>query len=84
MCEFDLLPGVPTKESLMLNFEKVFLRPPAQSEGQREGDITFSQEDLEEYANHVWGHANDTKIRSKHCKSTLPYRCWKLGSLLTA
>jgi len=49
MRKFDLVPGVRTKESLMLNFEKVFLRPPAQGEGQREGDITFSQEDLEEY-----------------------------------
>jgi len=84
MRKFDLVPGVPTKESLMLNFEKVFLRPPAQGEGQRERDITFSQEDLEEYANHVWAHVNDTKIRSKQCKSTLPYRCWKLCSLLTA
>jgi len=82
--KFDLVPGVPTKESLMLNFEKVFLRPPAQGEGHREGDITFSQEDLEEYANHVWAHVNDTMIGSKHCGSTLPYRCWKLGSLLTA
>ena len=83
MRKFDLVPGVPSKESLMLNFEKVFLRPPAQGEGQREGDITFPQEELDEYTNYVWAHTNDSKIRSKHCKSTLPYRPWKLRSLLT-
>ncbi|CUS07903.1 unnamed protein product [Tuber aestivum] len=54
MREFDLAPGVPSKESLMLNFEKVFLRPPAWGKGQHEGDITFSPQDLEEYATHVW------------------------------
>ena len=68
----------------MFNFEKVFLRPPAQGKGQPEGDITFSPEEPEEYANHVWAHANDAKIRYKHCKSTLPYYSWKLRSLLTA
>ncbi|KAG0129955.1 hypothetical protein HOY82DRAFT_610085 [Tuber indicum] len=66
MCKFNLIPGVPNKESLMLNFEKVFLRPHVQGKGQPEGDITFSPEELEEYANHVWAHANDAKIRSKH------------------
>ncbi|PUU72518.1 hypothetical protein B9Z19DRAFT_660284 [Tuber borchii] len=66
MRKFDLVPGVPNKESLMLNFERIFLRPPALGKGQREGDITFSQEELEEYANHVWAHANDAKIRPKH------------------
>ncbi|KAG0133080.1 hypothetical protein HOY82DRAFT_605116 [Tuber indicum] len=54
MREFDLAPGVPSRESLMLNFEKVFLRPPALGKGKREGDITFSSQDLEEYATHVW------------------------------
>jgi len=62
MREFDLTLGVPSRASLMLNFESVFLRPPAQGKGQREGDITFSQEDLEEYATHVWPNA---RIQSK-------------------
>ncbi|PUU74440.1 hypothetical protein B9Z19DRAFT_1092874 [Tuber borchii] len=57
VCELDLASGVPNRESLMLNFERVFLRPPAQGEGYRERDITFSPEELEEYANHVWNHA---------------------------
>ena len=59
MREFDLVRGVPSKESLTLNFEKVFLRPPVQGEGRREGDIIFSRKELDEYANHVWAHAND-------------------------
>ena len=61
MREFDLSAGVPNRESLMLNFEKVFLRPPTQGEGQREGDITFSQHELELYANHVWAHTQTTR-----------------------
>jgi len=48
--EFDLVQGVPNEASLTLNFEKVFLRPPAKGEG----DFTFSQEDLESYSTHVW------------------------------
>jgi hypothetical protein len=67
--EFDLTPGVPSKASLMLNFEKVFLRPPAQGKGQREGDITFSRRDLEEYATHVWpmGRIDPNIVVSQPC-----------------
>ena len=57
MREFDLAAGVSNEGSLMLNFERVFLRPPAQGEGQRDGDIVFSQQELERYATHVWNHA---------------------------
>jgi len=39
MREFDLVVGVSNEASLTLNFEKVFLRPPAEGEG----DFTFSQ-----------------------------------------
>lgn len=53
MREFDLAAGVSNEGSLMLNFERVFLRPPAQGEGQRDGDIVFSQQELERYATHV-------------------------------
>ena len=57
MREFDLVAGVSNDTSLMLNFEKLFLRPPAQSEGHPEGDIVFSQQELERYATQVWNHA---------------------------
>ena len=57
MREFDLVAGVSNEASLMLNFERFFLRPPAQDEGQREGNIVFSQQELERYAAHVWNHA---------------------------
>jgi len=68
MREFDLAPGVPNRESLMLNFEKVFLRPPARGKGQLEGDITFSRQDLEEYATHVWPMRRlDPNIVSQPC-----------------
>jgi len=61
MHEFDLAAGVPNRTSLMLNFERIFLRKPAQGEGQHEGDITFSQQELELYANHVWNHTQNTR-----------------------
>ena len=61
MREFDLAAGVLNRESLMLNFEKIFLRKPAQGEGQHERDITFSQHELELYANHVWAHTQTTQ-----------------------
>ena len=51
--EIDLVAGVSNEESLTLNFESVFLRPPAKGEG----DFTFSPEDLERYSTHVWKHA---------------------------
>ncbi|KAG0131608.1 hypothetical protein HOY82DRAFT_607878 [Tuber indicum] len=70
MRKFNLVSGVPNKESLMLNFKKVFLCPHVQGKGQPEWDITFFPEELEEYANHVWAHANDAKIRSKHSVQT--------------
>ncbi|PUU72475.1 hypothetical protein B9Z19DRAFT_666532 [Tuber borchii] len=55
--EFDLVAGVSNKASLMLNFERFFLRPPAKGNGQREGDIVFSRQELERYATHVWNYA---------------------------
>jgi len=68
MREFDLAPGVPSEESLMLKFEKVFLRPPARGKGKHEGDITFSRQDLEEYATHVWPMGRlDPNIVSQPC-----------------
>ena len=53
MGEFDLVAGISNNASLMLNFERVFLRPPAEGEG----DFTFSQRDLKSYSTHVWRHA---------------------------
>ncbi|PUU72399.1 hypothetical protein B9Z19DRAFT_1010292 [Tuber borchii] len=38
MREIDLVAGISNEASLMLNFESVFLRPPAKGEG----DFTFS------------------------------------------
>jgi len=48
--EIDLVAGVSNEASLTLNFESVFLRPPAKGEG----DFTFSQEELERYSTYVW------------------------------
>jgi len=48
--EFDLVTGVSTEASLMLNFESVFLRPPPKVEG----DFTFSQDELEGCFTYVW------------------------------
>ena len=81
MREFDLAAGVPNSTSLMLNFERIFLRKPAQGEGQHESDIYLSQHELELYANHVWLHTQktrglDPKIVSQPCP--------ELHSLLTA
>ncbi|PUU82601.1 hypothetical protein B9Z19DRAFT_1120502 [Tuber borchii] len=68
MRKFDLVEGVKNRESLMLNFERVFLRPPAQGKGQREGDITFSRHELELYANHVWAHTQKTQKLQRKIK----------------
>ena len=76
MREFDLAAGVPNKKSLMLNFERIFLRKPAQGEGQHERDISFTQQELELYANHVWAHTQkNARTPSKYYKSTLPCCC---------
>ena len=48
--EIDLVAGVPNEASLTLNFENVFLRPPAKGEG----DFIFSPEELELYSTKVW------------------------------
>ena len=48
--EIHLVAGVPNKASLTLNFESVFLRPPAEGEG----DFIFSPEELELYSTKVW------------------------------
>jgi len=48
--EIDLVAGVPNEASLTLNFENVFLRPPAEGEG----DFIFSPEELEPYSAYVW------------------------------
>ena len=50
MREIDLVAGVANEASLMLNFESVFLRPPAKSEE----DFTFSRKELERFSTNVW------------------------------
>ncbi|PUU73765.1 hypothetical protein B9Z19DRAFT_510851 [Tuber borchii] len=50
MREIDLVAGVSNEASLMLNFESVFLRPPASGEG----DFTFSRKELERFSTNVW------------------------------
>ena len=51
--EIKLVAGVSNKASLTLNFESVFLRPPAKGEG----DFTFSRKELERFSTIVWGGA---------------------------
>jgi len=79
--EIDLVAGVPNKASLTLNFENIFLRPPAEGEG----DFIFSPEELERYSTKVWkfGGYDKKKAQSKYCRSTLPSYCCKPHSILT-
>jgi len=48
--EIDLVAGIPNKASLTLNFESIFLRPPAKGEG----DFTFSRKELQRFSTNVW------------------------------
>jgi len=48
--EIDIVDGVASGAPLTFNFQKVFLRPPVQGEG----DIVFSAQDLERWAAHIW------------------------------
>ena len=48
--EIDLVAGVSDEASLTLNFESVFLRPPAKGEG----DFIFSPKELEPFSTNVW------------------------------
>ena len=50
MREIDLVAGVSNEASLTLNFESVFLRPPAKGEG----DFTFSRKELERFSTNMW------------------------------
>jgi len=78
--EIDLVAGVPNEASLTLNFASVFLRPPAEGEG----DFIFSPEELELFSTKVWKFGGyDKKTQSKYCRSTLPSYCCKPHSMLT-
>ncbi|KAG0123603.1 hypothetical protein HOY82DRAFT_636846 [Tuber indicum] len=50
--EVDILYPVSATGSLILEFSKVFLRPPVQNT--LEGDIIFSASDLEDWATDIW------------------------------
>jgi len=48
--EIDIVAGVALGAPLTFDFQKVFLRPPVQGEG----DIVFSAQELERWAAHIW------------------------------
>jgi len=48
--EIDIVAGVASGAPLVLDFQKVFLRPPTPGEG----DIVFSVQELEKYAARIW------------------------------
>jgi len=48
--EIDIVAGVASGAPLVLDFQKVFLRPPSPGAG----DIVFSAEELGEYATDIW------------------------------
>jgi len=52
ICQIDILPTGANGAPLTLSFQKIFLRPPIEDLG--EGDIVFTEKELQNYAARVW------------------------------